>query len=146
MNNTFYAKFLFFGIVFMSLGLFSTSTPAKAIDYWLIPLDMVAPPNAIMTYLYGTPVYPVPQYDLHRATYDLGGGHILNYYAFYYTVPEKVYPIGIDETGEFLLVMVESSGQIGWVPKIQIYDKTLSTDGMRVFKMNNMPDYYNIYR
>lgn len=145
MNNNFLSKiFISLGILCITLSFLGITTASASLSYWLSPVDLTAPPVAIKTYLYGSPVYPVPQENLHRATYTLDTDTVLNYYAFYFDVPERGYPIGTDESGQFVMIMVASTGQVGWVPIIEAVEA--GTKPMKVFKMNNMPDYFNRYK
>lgn len=139
MKKTF-SLFLLVG-VFSWLLLFGSAQEAQANKMIFLPeVTLVAPKNAIYTYLYSTPIYDVAQDQLHIALFHLSETHILNLWNFYYPAGTKATVVGQDETGYFFLVIVGGSGQVGWVPINEIADpSTLPYPLLKTFYHPNMP-------
>lgn len=82
-------------------------------------IKLKVPPDAMYTYFYGTPIYVVGQEVLHWANFQLSATHLLNFYTYYYKPESTATLIGTDEQRQFLFVMMDDTGQVGWIPLIQ---------------------------
>jgi hypothetical protein len=101
----------------------------------------------VYAYLNVTPIYNVGQDLLYKATFGLGPNtdiYMLNFYSFLNNAGTRVHVIGRDEPNQFLLVVVEPEGQVGWIPMNQTTLQAWETEGLTVIQQQDIPAYHRV--
>lgn len=111
-----------------------------------ILVSLMSPPNAKLAYLYGTPVaHPSLSFgNYHTSRFRLSETHELNFWSFTYMPEEQAYVLAKDPQTDFLLVLIKSSGQLGWMPSGQAKG-LLDTNAIPAINPSFVPDYSEKY-